>query len=60
LATAILPVILISFFVTGDLSLASLIAVLLSTIAGNALAALSVTKFAKSKRRKMKSVMKRR
>lgn len=60
LATAILPVILVSFFVTGDLSLASLIAVLLSTVAGNALAALSVTKFAKSKRRKMKSVMKRR
>lgn len=60
LGTAILPIILISFFVSGGFSLVSVVAVLLSATVGNVLSAFAVTKFSKSKKRKMKSVMKRR
>ena len=60
LATAVLPIILISFFVSGSFSLVSAVAVLLSAVVGNALSAFAVTKFSKSKKRKMKNVMKRR
>ena len=55
-----LPIILISFFVSGEISIASIFAVLLSAAAGIASVTLAVTRFSKSKKRKMKNVMKRR
>lgn len=55
-----LPIILISFFVSGEISIASIFAVLLSAAAGMASVTLAVTRFSKSKKRKMKNVMKRR
>ena len=59
-ATVILPIILISFFISGDISIPSVIGVTLSAAAGSGVIALAVTRFSKSKKRKMKSVMKRR
>jgi hypothetical protein len=59
-ATVVMPIILISIFVSGEVSIASVIGVVLSALAGNGLAALAVTRFSKSKKRKMKNVMKRR
>ena len=59
-AAVILPIALISLFISGDMGVAPLVGVLLSGLAGHGIALLSVMKFSKSKKRKMKSVMKRR
>ena len=59
-AVFILPTVLISFFISGAPGVVSVIAVMLSAAVGNGLAFFAVSKFSKSKKRKMKSVMKRR
>ncbi len=59
-ATVILPIALISFFVSGEIRVALIIAVPMSALAGNGLVALAVTRLSKSKKRKMKNAMKRR
>lgn len=59
-ATMLLPIIVASFFVSGEIGVLSIVSVVLPLALGNAAVAFVTARASKSKKRKMKSVMKRR